>query len=200
MKKWTETKIGNGHRIIVLTDANQSLTDTKEGYNLGDLVKRCSLLSAMEAKHEGQSLRSVDRGSTTIDHILTYGVETDEIHKAGQLPFGLGFHTDHRGVFVDVDGEQLLGLRMTEPEQRESRRLSSKNNKHRQQYMEHLCKHLEAHNVFKRVGELSRASQEGTFTATQMEEYNKIDDSITDGMISAEKSLHVDESVAGPLK
>ena len=78
---------------------------------------------------------------------------------------------------------------MTEPEQRESRRLSSKNNKHRQQYMEHICKHLEAHNVFKRVGELSWASQEGTFTATQMEEYNKIDDSITDGMISAEKSL-----------
>ena len=90
-EKWTETKIANGHRIIVLTDANQSLTDTKEGYNLGDLVKRCSLLSAMEAKHEGQSLRSVDRGSTTIDHILTYGVETDEIHKAGQFPFGLGF-------------------------------------------------------------------------------------------------------------
>ena len=104
-------KIVNGHRLNILTDANQSLTDTKEGYNLRDLLKRCSLTSAMEAKHEGQSLRSVDRGSKTIDHILTHGVETDEIHKAGQLPSGLGFHTDHRGLFADVDGEHFSGCR-----------------------------------------------------------------------------------------
>ena len=41
----------------------------------------------------------------TIDHILTFGVDPDLVHKAGQLPFGLGFHTDHRGLFADLDGD-----------------------------------------------------------------------------------------------
>ena len=130
---WADTKIAQGHKLILLTDANQSLMDKKEEYNLGDLMQRCFLTSAMEVKHKGQSLRSLDQGSVTIDHILMHGVNPTHIHRAGKIPFGLGFHTDHRGLFTDIDGEQLLRLQMTEPDQRDCRRLSSKNNKHRNQ-------------------------------------------------------------------
>ena len=107
--------------------------------------------------------------------------------RAGQLPFGLGFHSDHRGIFADLDGEHLLKLHMTEPVTREPRRLSSKNNKHRELYITHLSKHLEAHNVYQRVGELGRSSQNGKLTPEQLNEYNKLVDCITDGMLTAER-------------
>ena len=77
------------------------------------------MVSAMEAKHAGASIRSVDRGTKTIDHMLLRSIDDNNIHRAGQLPFGLGFHNDHRGAFVNVDGDQILELRMQEPEQRE---------------------------------------------------------------------------------
>ena len=59
----------------------------------------------MEAKHAGDSVRLVDRGTKTIDHMLLQGIDNINIHRVGQLPFGLGFHTNHRGAFVDMDGD-----------------------------------------------------------------------------------------------
>ena len=85
----------------------------------------------MEMKYPGESLKSLDRGSKTIDHILTNGLEVSDIKQAGQLPFGLGFCTDHRGNFSDLDGDRILKIKMEEPEMREGRRLSAKNVKHR---------------------------------------------------------------------
>ena len=188
-KVWAKKRIEQGHKLVILTDANQSLTDVRDAYNLSDLVQELRLASAMEVKHENQSLRSLDRGSVTIDHILTFGVDPDLVHKAGQLPFGLGFHTDHRGLFADLDGEQLLSLQMVEPEQREGRRLSSKNTKQQHIYLQHLCRHLEAHNVFTRAGALSTKSATGSLSTTDLLEYNKVDACITDGMLAAEKQL-----------
>ena len=97
-----------GQRLIVLADTNKSLNDKTDDYNLCDTIVNCSLASAMEAKHAGTSLCLVDRGTKTIDHVLLRGIDTADIHRAGQLLFGLGFHTDHRGVFDDVDGYQIL--------------------------------------------------------------------------------------------
>ena len=87
-----------------------------------------------------------------MDHILAAGIERNNITQAGHLPFGLGFHTDHRGVFADMNGDSLMRIVMEEPKKRESRRLSSKNSKHRLAYLGELKKNLEAHNIFDRVG------------------------------------------------
>ena len=87
-----------------------------------------------------------------------------------------------------MDGDQLLGPRMQEPEQRDGRRLSSKNTKHRQQCLEQLSKHLDAHDIQKRVGKMSSVSQQRSFTAQEELEYNKINNCITEGMLAAEKN------------
>ena len=157
-----------GHCLIILADKDQSLHDKTEDYNLSDTIENCSLASAMEAKHAGTSLQLVDCGTKTIDHILLQGIDTAEIHSAGQLLFGLGFHTDHRGIFADVDGDQILGLSIQKPEQREGQQLSSKNTKHCQQYPEQLCKHLEAHAIQKSVGKLSSISQQRILTVREV--------------------------------
>ena len=59
---WVKEEWRSGHKLIVLTDANQPLEDKTENYNLGDLVAKFSLESVMEVKHKGASLRSLDRG------------------------------------------------------------------------------------------------------------------------------------------
>ena len=114
-KAWADGMTEQGHKLVVLTDANQLLEDTSESYNLRDLIGEYKLTRTMKMKHPGESLRSLDRGSKTIDHILTNGLDVSDIKQAGQLPFGLGFCMDHRGEFADLDGENILKIKMEEP-------------------------------------------------------------------------------------
>ena len=120
---------------MVLTDANQTVTERTTAYSLLNLVTDCQLRSTMEDAYLEQSLRSLDRGSTNIDHILTSGIEYVQVHKVGKLPFGLGFSSDHRAMFADLKTDEILHLHMEEPVQRERRRLSSKNKKYRDRYI-----------------------------------------------------------------
>ena len=132
---WAKDKRAKGDKIVVMANANQSLADTIGNYNLKDLVTECKLQRTMESVHPRDSLQSTNRSSKTIDHILAAGIERNNITQAGHLPFGLGFHTDHRGVFADMDGDNLMRIVMEEPKTRKSRRLSSKNGKHRVAYL-----------------------------------------------------------------
>ena len=92
-------------------------------------------------------------------------------------------------MFTNVDGDNLLGIRMEEPKHRDGQRLSSKNSKHRMQYIEHLQKHLEAHNVQRRIGTLGGPCSDRQFTEEETKVYEKIDKCIMDGMRAAEYHL-----------
>ena len=48
---------------------------------------------------------------------------------------------------------------------------------------------LESQNIFKRVRELHKRAQTGDLSNDELTEYNKIDDSITSAMMSAEMKL-----------
>ena len=128
-QKWVDEHTGSGERVVVLTDANQAVSEKTTKYSLCDLVVDCRLRSVMEDAYPGQSLRSLDQGSKTIDHILTTGINCAQVRQVGNFPFGLGFSSDHRAVFADLKIEEILNLCMEEPAHREGRWLSSKNNK-----------------------------------------------------------------------
>ena len=68
---------------------------------------------------------------------------------------------------------------MEELETREGRRLSSKNKKHCNKYVELVMASLESQNTFKRVGELSKRAQTGELNKQEKQEYDKLDESIT---------------------
>ena len=106
-------------------------------------------------------LPSHNSGPKTIDFILTQGVDAQPIGKIGQLPFGLGFHIDHRGVFADIDGKESLQLMMEKPECRKGHQLSANNGKHQMTYIAEVKKTLEAHIVWERVRKLSSKSNKG---------------------------------------
>ena len=80
------------------------------------MLQDCNLVSAMETKQPIMSMNSTKKSdSKTIDHILSaQGTETT-ITKCGQLPFKLGFDTNHQAVFTDMKLYGLLQLLINEP-------------------------------------------------------------------------------------
>ena len=96
--KCTQTKRG---KIIMMMDANQTVHAETRSYSLKQAMRNCHLQSAMEEAYPGKTLQSVDHGSHTINHILTAGINQALIRKVGQLPFGIGFSSDHRAIFAD---------------------------------------------------------------------------------------------------
>lgn len=136
-----------------------------------------------------QSLRSTDRGTKTIDHILTQGISQTHVTRTGQLPFGLGFSSDHQALFADFKADEVLHLHMEEAAICEGRRLSSQNKKHRDKYIESLMNSLNSDNIFERVGKLHEKAMQGVFDKHDLEEFNKVDTSVTSAMIASEKKL-----------
>ena len=89
----------------------------------------CDLIITMEARHPGVSKNLAKEGSETIDHILIPRGTENTIVRCGQILFNLGFHTDHRVVFSDLNASTLLNMQTEEPADHLGRRLRSKNEK-----------------------------------------------------------------------
>ena len=115
-EQWIKVRKEQGERVVVLTDANQTTKEDTVAYSLKDLISNNQLRAVLDKAYPGKVLRLVDQGSKTIDHILTSGVGEGSIKRVGQLPFGLGFDTDHRAVFADLCAKDLLQIHMEEPE------------------------------------------------------------------------------------
>ena len=93
-------------------------------------------------------------GTTVIDHIDTYGIPEENVVSAGQLPHGIGFDSDHRCIYADLDIESILGFSMDQYKPRAGRRLKSANKVTTEKYLSSLRESLEAHNIWARVKEL----------------------------------------------
>ena len=168
-------------------DANQLLEEHRETYNLGNLIKDCDLESVMNIKHPGISVNSTKTGSEMIDHILVANGTDATITKCGQLPFNLGFDTNHCAVYTDMRVTEMLQLHMEDPVQRGSHHLISKNVKNRTKYLRSVHTQLKAHNVIDRVSKLLRVNSD--LSEEERIEYNKLDDTITAALLHAESTL-----------
>ena len=124
--KWIKEQRESGEKVVVLTDANQTVMERTTAYSLSDLLTDCQMRSTLEDAYPEQSLWLLDLGSKTIDHILTAGIGHKQVSKIGKLPFGLIFSSNHRAMFADLKANKILQLCMEEPVQREGRRLISK--------------------------------------------------------------------------
>ena len=136
------------------------MRDNHEKYSILHFTQDCDIIDTMGVKHPESSLPSHNRGLKTIYFILTQGADAQAIEKADQLPFGLG-HTDHIGVFSDIDCKETLKLTMEKPECRKGHQLSANNGKHQMTYIAEVKKTLEAHIVWERVRKLSSKSNKG---------------------------------------
>ena len=190
LKDWIKSHITqDSHKLIIATDANQTTSETTKQFSLKQLISSTNLQSILDNKHHGQQVPSTTRGTQVIDHLLTKYIPMQNVKKIGQLAHGLGFPSNHRALFSDIDTIQTLGLRTDAPTSPPARRLVSKNLSTNSEYITELIRQLEAHNIFERTAELITQARSGSLTETQKKTYETLDETISQAMLSAESKL-----------
>lgn len=111
------------HIVILCIDANES-TSEKAMLNF---IQSTGLTDIMRHKHGNTPLRTYQRGSKAIDHILWSSTKVSMCIATGYLPFGEGIpNSDHRCVYIDHDIDNIF-KQVPCPTERPERILNSKN-------------------------------------------------------------------------
>ena len=100
------------------------------------------------------------------------------------LPFYTGIHTDHRGLFLDIDAKALFKGKIADLYSQPSRMLSLKMPKSVLTYKTELWKQLQAHNIPRRSKEFQKRGKQGHTNVA--DELNRIANTIQEAMLSAE--------------
>ena len=158
---WTrEYKTANQTKIVIMADMNQEVKEETTKYCLSKLIEEHDMISVLEQRIE-QILPSVEGSNRVIDHILSIGLNVESIERAGQLPHGMGFQSNHRCIYADLNMEKEIGLTPMKTIKWKSRALTAKNKKRVDLYAKELYRLLEKHTVFARAVKLSEAVKDG---------------------------------------
>jgi hypothetical protein len=141
IKKWQ----GSGAEIILGGDFNKRLGETKDG--LAQLITECRLADVHASNHGTQDEpNTYSRGSKRVDYIFSSPRVLEYIDICGIDPFHQVTHTDHHGLFMDVDLEGLLGGEMASILPPKLRGISSKT-PDPTKYIEAVQRHLKGNKV-----------------------------------------------------
>ena len=135
--------------IIMALDANDSRESKKDSY--GEFDDQLDLFPVIDAEN---AVPSRFDGKRIINHIETYQILPQHLKRRGQTPNGIGFLSDHRGMFVDIHLKFLLGLTPDKPGGSIPWRLKSGNLKTVAAYLTNFKSKLESQNIFQRVSKL----------------------------------------------
>jgi hypothetical protein len=157
----------------------------KEKSGVSTIASDCNLIDAHTARqNESATTATYARGSKKIDYVLITPELLPLIRRSGMLPFYTNVHSDHRGMYIDLDAKALFKGQIAELYSQPSRNLSSKFPKAVLKYKQELWKQLQAHNIPNRSEEIQRRSQLGDHNISV--ELNKIAYTIQSSMLLAE--------------
>ena len=95
-----------GHDILVIGDVNE---DLEKGKRINEFLAENNMYNVVSQKHEGQLPATYDRGSKCIDMIAaSNSISPHSIVRCGYLPFYEGIFTDHRGIYIDINIEDIF--------------------------------------------------------------------------------------------
>jgi hypothetical protein len=167
-----------------MMDANEAMGKDKNG--ISTVASNCDLIDFHTSRHnEAASTATYARGTKKIDYILITPELPPLVTRSGMLPFYTGIHTDHRGLFIDINSKALFQGKIAKLYHNLKRILSSKMPKSVLKYKQELCKQLQAHNIPRRSKGIQKRSANGDTKIA--EELNNIADIIQTAMLSAKK-------------
>ena len=183
-KEMTETN----HEILLMLDANECIFDGKSP--LRDMMEKNKLadIHAHYHVHEhDEEWATYARGSKQIDYMIGTSNVVEFTSRCGMEEFDS--HSDHRGLWLDIDLEAVLGGQIPDLVRPQHRGVSGKDPKQVRKFRGVLLKFLEQHNVQRRVEKLNtmienEASEEAIERLMQA-----IDRDIEQGMLAAEKKV-----------
>ena len=116
IQQWIDDHItSTNDKLIILTDANQCVTEKTKSLSLQKIISKNRLKDIFTHHHGETWLSSTKRGSKKIDHLMMMNIDPQIARRSGQLPHGIEFESDHRGMFADLDAQEMLYLTPNEP-------------------------------------------------------------------------------------
>jgi hypothetical protein len=101
LKAW----IGEGSEILLMIDANEHVGEKPGGFT--SLLGRLEMTDLVRHRHPSATEPNTHiQGSQRIDYIFGTPKIREHCTAAGILPFGIGYHSDHRPVFVAIKMEK----------------------------------------------------------------------------------------------
>ena len=163
LRKW----MSDGDKIVLLIDSND---DVRSG-SFDRELRQLGLHSGIRTRHGNTPPPTMHKGSVPIDDI--YVSRNVMIGKSGYLPFGDG-PGDHRGIYIDVDLQNLVGGDYHKIHRQQARRLISSNTRVVNKFNSIFQAQLDHNHVCERIERL-RLQSYLPFTAAHAEEYEKLD-------------------------
>jgi hypothetical protein len=124
------------------------------------------------------------RGSQRIDYIFGTAKVRDNSVEAGILPFEMGYHSDHRAIFVSIQMEKILTTKVQSSDSITARKLQQAIPKERDIFIQEAHRYLDNQNIYNRLRELQ--STDDPWTEEDKNEYELCDQTIIHGMLLAE--------------
>jgi len=192
MKKWIK-KLRDKMHIVLTLDANEEWVDkTKKGESEIHKMAVSVGLRNLEMEQVGKLPSTFPLSGITLDHILvSEGVLdcTEAIARPPHINSTLG---DHRGTYVDLNVEKLLGIGEIDVEMNPMRKLQTKDIKATEKYLEKVEEALKNYKVFDRMETLwKKLKITGWSTKEDVAEYKKIDRDIFRLCRGSEKNVYI---------
>jgi hypothetical protein len=181
MKKW----IDNGYEILLMIDANEEVGLRAGG--LSSIISSAGLFDLLDDRHKVPRYpNTYARGTKRIDYI--FGTECIRQHcvSSGILPFGYGYPSDHRPIFVRCNIEKVLCTEIHPLESLTTRLIMDATPKEREKFITELDWHYTAQNHYEQLQLLWDISP-AEWGKAHEDEFNKCDTQHIVGMLAAEK-------------
>jgi hypothetical protein len=88
------------------------------------------------------------RGSKRIDYIFGTHRVTRNCNRAGILTFGIGYHSDHRALFIDIAIENILSTKVSTIDSITARKLIQATPRERQLFIQTVNEYLKNQNIY----------------------------------------------------
>jgi len=171
-----------GEQVILLADMNDEVTAQPFHKFCQDL----NLVEAISTLHGRSPLPTHQRGSKAIDGIYL-SRHLLQAAQGGFLAFGEVMHSDHRAVWIDLRAE-LVGMVQDDHVIRPAgRRLKCQDPRITAKYSKDLSKEIEANHWLEKVDSLFLAAETHQWSPQLTEEYNRLDQELTQAKLCAER-------------
>jgi hypothetical protein len=180
LSQWTAAK----YEIILMIDANETVGEKPGG--LTSVIGKAGLVDLVQHRHpHDDAVNTHARGSKQIDYIFATKGVSIVCNRAGILPFGVGYMSDHRALFIKVNMNELLSTRVQPIDAITARKLIQATPRERTIFLEAVNDHWSNQNLYERLQKLTAVPQQN-WSDNDGEEFEKCDEQLIKGMISAE--------------
>eukprot|EP00957_Ditylum_brightwellii_P089969 6851838-Ditylum_brightwellii.AAC.1 len=180
IKKW----IIEGE-VMLLVDANSGLGDK----DFALFIAEVGLCDTIEGRHGIDSHNTNTDGSKTIDFIFCSPGMIETVKRSGMLRFYDGIHSDHQGLYCDVNVLHLIRGKIHNIQAKPTRRYHIKHKKRGRQYRADVSNIIQQTNLCQQAKKLANAANHNTeMMKNKLEE---VDNKLTEAMLLPEQQIPI---------